>query len=72
MRMRMTLLLSLLAVSFGFTALSLVVIHTSLQSRSARRSRPIFNAPSPPFTTCKCSAAKCCAAKRPCSRIYPA
>jgi signal transduction histidine kinase len=31
MRMRMTLLLSLLAVSFGLTALSLVVIHTSLR-----------------------------------------
>ena len=31
MRMRMTLLLSLLAVSFGLTALSLAVIHTSLQ-----------------------------------------
>lgn len=33
MRMRMTLLLSLLAVSFGLTALSLVVIHTSLQGQ---------------------------------------
>jgi signal transduction histidine kinase len=31
MRMRTTLLLSLLAVSFGLTALSLIVIHTSLQ-----------------------------------------
>ena len=31
MRMRTALLLSLLAVSFGLTALSLVVIHTSLQ-----------------------------------------
>ena len=33
MRMRMTLLLSLLAVSFGLTALSLIVIHTSLQGQ---------------------------------------
>ena len=33
MRMRMTLLLSLLAVSFGLTALSLAVIHTSLQTQ---------------------------------------
>ena len=33
MRMRMTLLLSLLAVSFGLTALSLAVIHTSLQAQ---------------------------------------
>jgi signal transduction histidine kinase len=34
MRMRMTLLLSLLAVSFGLTAMSLVVIHTSLQRQT--------------------------------------
>ena len=33
MRMRTTLLLSLLAVSFGLTALSLIVIHTSLQKQ---------------------------------------
>jgi signal transduction histidine kinase len=33
MRMRTTLLLSLLAVSFGLTALSLIVIHTSLQGQ---------------------------------------
>ena len=33
MRMRTTLLLSLLAVSFGLTALSLIVIHTSLQQQ---------------------------------------
>jgi signal transduction histidine kinase len=33
MRMRMTLLLSLLAVSFGLTAVSLVVIHTSLRGQ---------------------------------------
>ena len=32
-RMRTTLLLSLLAVSFGLTALSLIVIHTSLQKQ---------------------------------------
>lgn len=33
MRMRTTLLLSLLAVSFGLTALSLIVIHTRLQKQ---------------------------------------
>jgi hypothetical protein len=33
MRMRTTLLLSLLTVSFGLTALSLIVIHTSLQKQ---------------------------------------
>ncbi len=36
MRMRMTLSLSLLAVSFGLTALSLVVIHTSLRAQIRR------------------------------------